>query len=228
MTAMKHRINILVLGSVLVMGFFCSGCEDQDSSKLIAACQEIYWSQAEIEEMIEGGADVNARDERGNTPLLYAANSRSSAIVTLLIDAGADVHAKSHLGGVCVISLATMNSDPEVIEVLLRAGADVNARSALGGTPLMMASASCKKPGTVSQLIAAGADVNAVDDNGLSALIYAGIGSSHQSGTILVLLEAGADPSIKAEGRTALDLARNNPALKGTDSLKALRAATWN
>jgi hypothetical protein len=40
--------------------------------------------------LIEAGADVNAKDDDGNTPLMIAAqHSSTPAIVTLLIEAGA-------------------------------------------------------------------------------------------------------------------------------------------
>ena len=43
-----------------------------------------------IRQLIRHGADVNAKDDDGNTPLMYAAlNSNSPEIFTLLIEAGA-------------------------------------------------------------------------------------------------------------------------------------------
>src|SRR5689334_8380494 len=44
------------------------------------------------------GADVNARDDRGSTPLLEAARYGHNDISRLLIAAGADVKAKDHDG----------------------------------------------------------------------------------------------------------------------------------
>jgi ankyrin repeat protein len=42
------------------------------------------------------GADVNARDNKGRTALMFAArHNRSSDIVMALLDAGADIHVKS-------------------------------------------------------------------------------------------------------------------------------------
>jgi len=42
-----------------------------------------------------GGADVNARDSNGNTPLHYAAQWNSKDVVKLLRDHGADMNAKN-------------------------------------------------------------------------------------------------------------------------------------
>jgi ankyrin repeat protein len=45
---------------------------------------------------------------------------------------------------------------------------------------------------------------------------------------ISLLLRAGADPDLRDDyGKTALDYARKNELLQGTDALKALKAARY-
>jgi len=44
------------------------------------------------------GADINARDKRGMTPLMYAAHGPDPEMVTLLLSHGADVHARDPRG----------------------------------------------------------------------------------------------------------------------------------
>jgi len=54
-----------------------------------------------VQGCLDAGADANARDEHGNTPLhnLAIANSRFVAdVVALLVEAGADVNARNHAG----------------------------------------------------------------------------------------------------------------------------------
>ena len=48
--------------------------------------------------LIEAGAEVNVKDDDGDTPLLLAARGGSAEVVGLLIEAGADVAARNRYG----------------------------------------------------------------------------------------------------------------------------------
>lgn len=70
---------------------------------------------------------------------------------------------------------------------------------------------------------AGGADLNAADENGIPPLLWA----AGQGGpeVVTLLLDAGADPGLRdKEGRRALEHARGNKGLKGTDALARLEA----
>ena len=68
------------------------------------------------------GADVNATDERGNTPLLEAARYGHEDICRVLIAAGADIKAKDK-DGKTALMLAIQNNHDDVVRVLKQAGA---------------------------------------------------------------------------------------------------------
>ena len=68
------------------------------------------------------GVDVNATDERGNTPLLEAARYGHDDICRVLIAAGADVKAKDK-DGKTALMLAVQNNHDDVVRVLKQAGA---------------------------------------------------------------------------------------------------------
>jgi len=92
--------------------------------------------------LIDAGADVNACDELGWTPLMKAAynadlNRGFADVVQALIDAGANVEAPIGYG-VRPLMLAAGYGETAVVETLLRAGADVTARNEGGLTALMM------------------------------------------------------------------------------------------
>jgi ankyrin repeat protein len=80
------------------------------------------------------GADVNAKDRYGATPLLYAAKKE---IAELLITKGADVNAKNSQGWT-LLQKAVLNGHKEIAQLLIANGADVNAKNLdFGdGTPL--------------------------------------------------------------------------------------------
>ena len=67
------------------------------------------------------GADVNARDERGSTPLLEAARYGHDDITRVLIAAGADLKAKDK-DGKTALTLAVQGDHDEVVRVLKQAG----------------------------------------------------------------------------------------------------------
>ena len=67
------------------------------------------------------GADVNATDERGSTPLLEAARYGHEDISRVLIAAGADIKAKDN-DGKTALMLAVQGNHDEVVRVLKQAG----------------------------------------------------------------------------------------------------------
>ena len=68
------------------------------------------------------GADVNATDERGSTPLLEAARYGHEDICRILIAAGANVKARDN-DGKTALMLALQGDHEEVVRVLNQAGA---------------------------------------------------------------------------------------------------------
>ena len=83
-----------------------------------------------VELLIANGADVNAKDVLGQTPLHFA---DTKEIAELLVAAGADVSAKEDTRGRTPLHHAATK---EVAELLIAAGADVNAKANNGKTPL--------------------------------------------------------------------------------------------
>ena len=76
---------------------------------------------------IADGADVNAKDKVGVTPLTYATFKGAKEITELLITTGADVNAKD-VDGRTPLHRAASYSHNEVAELLIAKGADVNAK----------------------------------------------------------------------------------------------------
>ena len=118
-----------------------------------------------VKEFLAGGADVNAKNQRGWTPLHYA---KTKEVIIMLIKKGADVNAKNQQGWTR-LGFAVTNGDKETTELLIEKGADMNAKDDVGMTPLHVAARKGHKE-IAKLLIAEGADVNTKDENSLTPL----------------------------------------------------------
>jgi ankyrin repeat protein len=144
------------------------------SQKLFAAAQA--GDAAQIQTLLEAGADHAAADEAGETALMHAARGGHVAAVQVLIASGADVNAASPQGWTALAKAAyngeTERGYVEVIEVLHEAGASLDARIFFGITPLMLAAGGGDAP-VVEWLINHGADVLAANEGGRTARMMA-------------------------------------------------------
>lgn len=122
-----------------------------------------------LEALIGIGMDVNAANEKGFTPLMFAAAYAYPETVQYLIGQGADINAKAYIMDVNALHLAALkNPDPEMIDVLLDAGLSVEGPIQNGYTPLLLAASDNRNLEVVERLIERGADVSVYDDKGKS------------------------------------------------------------
>ena len=89
-----------------------------------------------VRQHLDAGADVNAKDEDGWTPLHWAAWEGHRQITELLIVSDADVNAKDEIGMTPLHWAAVLGRKNEIVELLITNGADVNAKNDVGQTPL--------------------------------------------------------------------------------------------
>lgn len=112
--------------------------------------------------LLQAGADIEAWDSRGYTPLILASYNGHAAATELLIKQGAQVDAPDGVRGNTALMGVAFKGYAAFVDRLLLAGADPNAANRAGQTALMMA-ALVGQTGIVDRLLAAGADPLAVD-----------------------------------------------------------------
>jgi hypothetical protein len=92
-----------------------------------------------VEERLENGVDVNAKDLVGNTALIFAVfgdrGDDNLEIINLLIENGADVNITNNDGNTLLHELSYA-PDLDIIKMLLKNGADINAINEKGESVL--------------------------------------------------------------------------------------------
>ncbi len=151
-----------------------------------------------VVELLEAGAEVNARDARGKTALITVAYFGHKDIAKVLIAKGADVNAKDTRGETPLIG-AAMSGRKEIVELLIAKGADVNARDRHGRTPLIRAATSGHEE-IAKVLMAKGAAVDARDALGRTPLYFAA--EQGRTEVVELLLASGANVNAESRGGT--------------------------
>lgn len=136
-----------------------------------------------VELLLRLGADPNAQDGGGHTPLYCLANeyraSDGGDVVRALAQSGANVNANDGVKHCTALHMAARRGNLEIAEALLDCGADIDARDSLGDTPLRR-SVNCDQIQVASLLLAKGADVGSIGNKGLTPLLAARTGAMKQ------------------------------------------------
>ena len=100
--------------------FVAAGCQKEPTYSLHEAAAE--GDIEKVKSLISGGADVNAKDDSGGTPLHNAVIFTQKDVIELLIAKGADVNAKDNQGRTA-LWWAKQQENDEITALLLKHGA---------------------------------------------------------------------------------------------------------
>ncbi len=128
---------------------------------------------------------VNAKDQRGSTPLILAAYYGHGDMVDLLLDKGARIDEKDSSGNTALMGVC-FKGFTALAKNLIEKGANVNEHSAMGATCLIYA-ATFNRVEIAELLIGHGADTSAKDGRGNTALEHARMQGTPE---LIQLLEA--------------------------------------
>jgi ankyrin repeat protein len=172
--------------------------------RLLAAAQR--GDETAVALAIRAGANLEARDQRGRTPLLLAVTEDRLAVARLLVHLGANPDALDDQHDTPWLVTGVTGSVP-MLEVLLPAAPDLKIRNRFGGTSLIPASER-GHVAYVRRVVRTDIEINHVNNLGWTALLEAvilGDGSRRYQQIVTTLLDAGADLKIAdRQGVTAL------------------------
>jgi ankyrin repeat protein len=193
----KPRTAIIAAGLLLFLSVFSSeGYAEDPAPALMKAAKK--GDLEHVRELLNKGADVNAKNKGGQTALMDAAREGNLEMVKLLIDKGADVNAKDEIGQT-PLKCAVWKHKLDIVRLLLDKGADVNAKDKFGDTVLIKAIGDDRDLEIARLLLDKGADLNAKGQHGKTAMWIAARWGLHrttelleQRGAILTLEVASA------------------------------------
>jgi ankyrin repeat protein len=195
------RKTLWTLAMLLSLG--CPGYPQDLDTKLVDAART--HETTELQNLLSKGANPNAKDKNGRTPLMEAASGGYADTVRVLLENGANINAKDMVGW-SALFWAAFSGRKETLRILVAKGADVKARDNEGRTALFWA-ASSGYTDAVRTLLARDAGVNAKDAHGWTPLMSAA--DLGHLDTVRALLDNGADPHVHGkDGNTAQSLAK--------------------
>ena len=152
------------------------------------------------------GAEVEARDRYGRTPLSYAVWKGHMAVVKLLVKAGARVDSEDKIGGT-PISYALCSGQKAIASLLLKKGSQVDSEDSISQA-LLLSAAKKGHDAVVKLLLDIGkADTDSKDESGRTLLSWAAE-NGHGAVVKLLLDSSKVDADSQDEsGRTPLSWA---------------------
>jgi hypothetical protein len=98
-----------------------------------------YVDPALVTALLQAGAPVNAKDEKGKTALMYSVENAHAPVVHILLRAGADPNLQEKNHGYTALMYAVQNNEVDIVRLLINWGLDRSLQDHAGNTALMQA-----------------------------------------------------------------------------------------
>ncbi len=182
-----------------------------------------------VKEILAAKPDlINAKNERGATPLCHATEGGHQKLVEFLIANGANINDKDYAGRPALFG-AAYRGHADIVKLLLDNDAEYNVKDNRGYTPMdwaamrgnkdiidvftkkgvkanLFQAAGCGHISLLEKLAKEGADINQIDDKGNTPLHMATL--SNQKEFALAIIAKGAKLNVEnKDGETPLDIA---------------------
>lgn len=119
-------------------------------------------------ELLDAGADINAKDEQGHTILMRALQNKDNELAELLLTHNADTSVRVPDGSTMLAYAYECGADEKILDKLFAVGTDVNEKYGKG--ELLLTEALKKNDSDfVKKLLTKGADINLTDASGYNA-----------------------------------------------------------
>ena len=160
------------------------------------------WKKDEaVTKLLDAGANINAKNQNGETPIFFAMKANSVSTIRLFADnKRIDLDARDKLGNSVLHTGVTHMADNATL-VLFGYGIDKEAQNLAGKTPLGEA-VSQNRRGMIRLYLENKANVNAADARGITILIDSVKKKNYEN--VKMLLDAGASAELQSvDGKTA-------------------------
>lgn len=189
-----------------------AGVNDPQPDGTTALAWAAHWNDLEsVTQLLQAGADPNASNRYGASPLSEAAMLGSAPLMEALLKAGANPKTLTTPDGETVLMTAARAGNTEAVRLLLDHGAEVNAIEKYRGQSALMWAAAERHPEIVKLLLAHGADwkirssdrptklpklsaassISPMSRGGLTAFLFAA--REGDVATARIMLDAGVD-----------------------------------